>query len=267
MNSIEKFSYQIFCINFCSTSRQRKCFLALHSTVLAATLIFVNCNSDHTFNVLFKTKNTASTAVRFWFYAYIFIYVVILVEGFWKDVNFQRKYSKAIKEVCERSRNEMNAYSGVVYGLLIADIAYVVISYLTESHYQYLHNSCFFPKLCIRVRLGEYLFFAHPVLKELERIIRRVEELLEDTGGEELLAIQFDYLDLVMMSRDIGDNFVYGLCCILLYIFFDMVVFCYWFITIDFAYKQYYFCKFGGSGMIAGELVRIKEIHLLVFNF
>lgn len=243
MNSIQKFSYQIFCINFCDSTGRRKLFLALHSSVLVATLVFVHYNQVYTFTVPFCTDNTSSLTVRIWFYCYIIVYVVILAEGFWKDATFQAKYAATIREVCERHRKKRNFYGYVMMFLLLGDSLYLVISYLTKSSYQYLHNSCLIPKMCIRIRLWEYLFFAKGILNELEKIVQRVEEIPGDATEQDFLSIQENYLDLWMTSRDIGDNFVAGLCCIFLYIFFDMIVLCYWFFTIDFGLDEYYSCE------------------------
>lgn len=246
MDPVQKFLYKLFCINFCGSSCTRRWMLLLHLTVTTATILFVLCNQDITFTVPLSTNDsgTSSVAVRVWFSCYIFVYMAIYLEGFVKDSVFNRTFNSVIRIVCQKHRDKgTDYYALVIYGLLFLDMLYLVLSYCSNSYYQYLHNSCLLPKLTIRLRLWSYLHLCRSVLLEFEDIIQKVERIPSNATEEELLKVQQEYSDLWMISQLIGDYYVFSLCCIIFYVFFDMIVYFFWFFTIDFADDRYFFCE------------------------
>ena len=249
MASAQKFLFRLLCINFCESPLERRCLFAFHSAIIAATLVFVHYNRELTFTVPLTVGDTSSVTVRVWFACYMVVYLVVFFEGFWKDNDFQLTFNEKIKETCRRHSHKPGRkfYEGVIVALLLLDLVYMVLSYCDHSHYQYLHNSCMLPKLTIRIRLWGYLFLGRCVLEELSSIIDKVQQMPHNAPEEEWLSVQREYLDLWAISQSIGDFYVWSLCCSIFYVFFDMIVYLFWFFTLDFADDRYFFCEWMGE--------------------
>lgn len=244
MGPLQKLFYNIFCINLIDSPANRRWLLVLHLTMTVATFVFVNLNRETTFIVPFAIEDASSVAVRVWFYFYIGVYVTIFFEGYLKDVKFTQKYNSVIKGICEKqTKTKKDFYTRSIYTLLALDLVYLILSYYSELYYQNLHNACLIPKMTIRLRLWSYLYLCRRVLWEFEGIIERAESIPENGTVEDFLKVQHEYSDLWMVSQFIGDYYVCSLCCILFYVFFDLVVYFSWFFTVDFADDRYYMCK------------------------
>lgn len=247
MDPVQHFWYKLFCINFCNSTATRRWILLLHFSIVVATLLFVHFNHDVAFTVSQSVADkTSSVAIHVWFLCYISVYIVIIVEGFLKDAELSVQYNSVIKRICQKHcRRGRDYYTLVIYALLFFDLLYFVLCYIANSYFQYLHNSCIIPKIVIRLRVWSYFYLARNILLELEELIGKVKRTLQGTAArEELFKLQREFLDLWMISQRIGDFYVWSLCCVVLYIFFDMIVYFFWFFTIDFADERYIFCEY-----------------------
>lgn len=243
MDPLQKFFFNVFCINFCDSN---KWLLLLHVTISAVTFLFVHLNRDDTFNVPFSIRDATSVAVRLWFYFYICVYVQVFVEGYLKDRQFNREYNSVIKSICTRhykTKKDFYAYS--IYTLFLLDLLYLILSYCADLSYQNLHNACLIFKITLRFRLWSYLHLARSVLLEFEVIlIAKVQRIPDNATANDFLEVQHEYSKLWTISQFIGDYYVFSLCSILFYVFFDSIVYFSWFFTVDFADHRYFLCEY-----------------------
>lgn len=235
MNPIQKFCYKAFCINFCGSSACRRAFLLLHLGIIVATFTIVHWNQ--LFYRPMSISQNHALAIIVWFLSYIFEYVVILLEGFLKDSEFNEKYKSTIRALCERdTRYKRDHYKWIIFCLLFFDIVYIVITHPFQV-------ACFSPKITCRLRLWSYLHLCRSVLMEFEALIENIDQTVAEVTEEEFLKLQCRYLDLWMVSQLIGDYYVWSLCCILLHIVVDNILYIFWFFTVDFNEPQIFVCK------------------------
>lgn len=244
MDPLRKFSYQIFCINFCESNTARKLLLLFHVANSVATIAYLNLNGDQTFRIPLTKADTSSVALRVWFFCYICVYCIVYVEGFFKDSKFNRQYHQLIEGFCERhQKTGRDYYTAIILAMLLSDLVYLILSLFPNFGYQSLHSLCLIPRVTIRVRLWSYLYICRGVLKELEGIIERVENIPENATREEFLRTQQEYSDLWRVSQIVGDFHVLSLCCSVFHIVLDIVVYSFWLLTVEFANNILFYCK------------------------
>lgn len=241
---MQKFGYQVFCINFCDSLTKRRLCLFLQLANTLATLVFVFANTETTFNATLSVNEFSYIAVRVWFLCYMSVYIILYLEGFWKGEDFEKKYQTEIKEICKRHAHAgIDYYAGVIYSLLFLDVLYIFMTFSGNSKSQFLHNLCLLPKMTIRFRLWSYLYLSRSVLHEFKELIRKFEQCSVSSTEADFLRLQHEFSYLWKVSQNIGDAYVLSLGSITLYVFFDLVVYMFWLFTIEFAEYRYIACR------------------------
>lgn len=240
MNSFIKIFFQLFCINFCPSEKRRKFLLALHVTNALVSLILI---LTKTLDIPLAFGDTSTVAARIWFLCCISIYAVVFLEGYVKDRQFHRDYDQWMRHLCERYENNGKDYYGVILSSLIfLDMVYIILLHCAESAHLYVHYSVLVPKLSMRFRAYSYFQVTRSVLFEFENIIEKVKDISRNATQEELLKVQQEYSDLWRTTTIIGENYVWSLCCVFFYIFFEVTVYLFWLFTVDF--NSPFQCKF-----------------------
>lgn len=244
MVPIQKFCYQVFCVNFCDSLARRRICLLLQLAITLTTLVFVIANTENTLNDTLSVNEISYIAVRVWFLCYMSVYIILYLEGFWKGEEFDKTYQTEIKDICKRHAHAgIDCYAGVIFSLLFLDVLYIIMTFSGNSKSQYLHNSCLLPKMTIRFRLWSYLHLSRSVLQEFEELIRKFERCADSSTKADFLRLQHEFSYLWKVSQNIGDAYVLSLGLITLYVFFDLVVYMFWLFTIEFAEYRYIACR------------------------
>lgn len=236
MELFQKFCYQLFCVNFFSSSGHRNFVFALHLTYTIIAALLVKQISDDESSFPKALNHNHTFAAIGWYFCYNGIYTIMILEGFLKDPKFNRRYTKHIKALCEKQYKNRKDYTPLFTWTFVGlDVVYLILMRCSGSYHIAYHNSCVFPKICFRFRLASYLHISRSVLWELEEVIEKLEKISRNATEEEVLKLQHEYSDLWKISQYIGGYYAWSLCFFAFHIFFDVILYLFWFFTVDFA--------------------------------
>lgn len=238
MDRVLKLCFNIFCINFCASTTIRSWLLLFHVLITFATLKVVLRNRELDLYIPKNLTKNHTVAVYIWIFCYIGVYTVIFIEGFVKDSKLNIIYNSLLIQ----SKFNQSYYRILFCSLIFLDTFFLIITLLSDSYYQILHNSCLIPKLAIRFRLWGYLKLFEGVLKMLKEITLTLESAPISTI--KISKCQEQYLQVWKLSQKIGNNYILSLLSLLFHVFFDEVVYIFWSITVDFVDTSKLGCKY-----------------------